>query len=74
MSTFEDLLTPEQLAEELAITVPALTQWRYRGMGPVFVKEGRWVRYRRVDVEEWLESRVHTRTDQAAGPRRDLNP
>ncbi|QGW24121.1 hypothetical protein GJR88_01687 [Dietzia sp. DQ12-45-1b] len=35
----EELLTPEQLADDLDMTVTALAQWRYRGMGPRFVTE-----------------------------------
>ena len=62
-----ELLTTEQLADELDMTVPALAQWRYRGMGPRFIKEGRWIRYRQCDVDEWIESRLHDRTDRLAG-------
>jgi len=62
-----DLLTTEQLSAELEMSVEALAQWRYRGMGPRFIKEGRWVRYRRCDVDAWLESRVHDRTDRPVG-------
>lgn len=64
MGSLGELLTTEQLADELAMTVPALAQWRYRGMGPRFIKEGRWIRYRRSDVDEWIEFRLHDRTDR----------
>lgn len=66
------LLTPEELADELGMTVEALAQWRYRGQGPVFVKEGRFVRYLRSDVERWLIESRHDRTDHpvTAGGRR----
>lgn len=67
MGSLGELLTTEQLADELAMTVPALAQWRYRGMGPRFIKEGRWIRYRRSDVDEWIESRLHDRTDRLSG-------
>lgn len=62
-----DLLTSQQLADELDMTVDALAQWRYRGMGPIFIKEGHWVRYRRCDVDTWIESRRHERTDRPVG-------
>lgn len=65
-----DLLTAEQLSAELEMSVEAIAQWRYRGQGPKFIKEGRFIRYRRVDVEEWLESRLHTRTDHPVSGRR----
>lgn len=71
MSTFGDLLTAEQLADELQATKDQLAQWRYMGRGPRFLKEGHFIRYRRVDVEEWLESRIHTRTDMPVDPGSD---
>ncbi|MCD2263266.1 hypothetical protein K3888_11210 [Dietzia aurantiaca] len=54
------------------MAVTALAQWRYRGQGPRFIKEGRWVRYRRSDVDAWIADRVHDRTDRpiTAGGRR----
>ncbi|WP_308281982.1 helix-turn-helix transcriptional regulator [Dietzia aurantiaca] len=66
------LLTPQELAGELGMAVTALAQWRYRGQGPRFIKEGRWVRYRRSDVDAWIADRVHDRTDRpiTAGGRR----
>lgn len=63
-----ELLTPAQLADELGMTVAQLAQWRYRGdYGPKFLKEGRFIRYRRVDVDAWLESLLHDRTDRPVG-------
>lgn len=40
--------------------VPARTwgQWRYLGNGPRYYRIGRHVRYRRCDVETWLEARA----------------
>ena len=39
---------------------------------PVFIKEGRFVRYLRTDVDDWLMGRRHDRTDHpvTAGGRR----
>lgn len=65
-----DLLTTDQLSEELEMSVEALAQWRYRGQGPKFVKEGRWIRYRRADVDQWIEDRIHDRTDHPVSGRR----
>lgn len=43
-------------------------QMRYSGKGPKFIKvTGRQVRYRWSDIEEWLESRTRTRTDDDGG-------
>jgi predicted DNA-binding transcriptional regulator AlpA len=54
----ERLLTPEEVAEWLAISVGTLKNWRIAGEGPPFVRLGSSpkssTRYRRVDVESWL--------------------
>jgi hypothetical protein len=31
-----------------------LDQWRYRKVGPTFIKLGRLVRYEQTDLDEWL--------------------
>lgn len=49
-----DLLTDKEVSAILGVTVAALAQWRHRGQGPVFVREGRWIRYRRSDVGAWV--------------------
>lgn len=37
-----------------------LGQWRYLGKGPRYLKVGRDVRYRKVDVDAWLEANAVT--------------
>jgi predicted DNA-binding transcriptional regulator AlpA len=41
------------------VTVSTLSNWRYRGTGPKYIKIGRKVLYRRADLTEWLEKQVH---------------
>lgn len=48
-------LTPRQVADELGIAEQTLANWRSAGTGPRFVKVGVLVRYRRSDVEAWLD-------------------
>ncbi|MFH8566326.1 helix-turn-helix transcriptional regulator [Streptomyces sp. NPDC017988] len=48
------LLTPKQASEYLNIPAGTLANWRYRGEGPRYVKAGRSVRYRLVDLDSWL--------------------
>lgn len=55
MGSIEPLLTPTDLAEYLGVPLKTLYQWRYRGVGPPAVRVGRYLRYRRADVEVWLE-------------------
>ena len=51
----ERLLTVEEVAEWLGVPVGTIYAWRYRSTGPASYKVGRHVRFRRVDVERWLE-------------------
>lgn len=51
----DGLLTVQQVAEYLSIPVATLYGWRYRGEGPLGFRVGRHVRYRREDVDAWLE-------------------
>lgn len=50
----EQFLTIEQLADELAVEVRTIREWRVKGTGPKVHKIGRFLRYRRSEVEAWL--------------------
>lgn len=66
MADMDQLLTNDELADELGVHRSTTAQWRLvGGRGPRFVKVGASVRYRRSDVEKWLTSqtRTGTRTD-----------
>jgi excisionase family DNA binding protein len=52
------LLTPQQVSEYLGVPPGTLANWRYLGRGPAFVHLGRHVRYREVDVDEWVEAHL----------------
>jgi predicted DNA-binding transcriptional regulator AlpA len=61
------LMAPPETAGVLGVTLGHLAQLRYTGRGPRFIKlNGRAVRYRRIDVAEWLEQNLHTSTGGAA--------
>ncbi len=60
------LLDDEKLSSVLDVSVGTLANWRYQGRGPRFVKVGRHVRYRRSDVEDWLERNARESTAAAA--------
>lgn len=47
--------TPEQLADHLGVPLNTVYTWRYRRTGPRGIKIGKHVRYRRSDVEAWLD-------------------
>lgn len=51
------LLMPQEVADQLAMSLGSLAQLRYLGRGPAFHKlSGKAVRYKQSDVTAWLES------------------
>ena len=51
-----DLLTETEAADLLRVAVQTLRNWRWRGQGPRALKIGlRMVRYRRADLEAFIE-------------------
>lgn len=48
------LATPEDVAAYLGVPVKTLYQWRHRRIGPNVLKVGRHLRYRWLEVDEWL--------------------
>lgn len=53
-----------EAAKYLGLKKCTLEAWRTRGGGPKFVKLGRIVRYRKFDLDNWIESRVRENTIQ----------
>jgi excisionase family DNA binding protein len=52
-----EMLSPQDLADFLRVPVTTVYDWRYKRKGPPASKVGRHVRYRRSDVEAWLDER-----------------
>ena len=50
------LLAPADVARWLGRSVDALSQLRYRGTGPRFIRAAGRIRYRLEDVEAWLKA------------------
>lgn len=57
------LMTPEDLADYLGISLHCVYAWSSRGGGPRVVRVGARLRYRPEDVEAWLDRT----TDPLAG-------
>lgn len=57
----DNLLSPQQLADYLGVPVATVYGWRYKREGPVGVRIGRHVRFRRADVLEWIEQQKDER-------------
>jgi predicted DNA-binding transcriptional regulator AlpA len=63
----EPVLNTREASALLGLAVPTLNKLRVYGDGPIFLKLGRAVRYRRADLESWLASRVRRSTSDKAG-------
>jgi excisionase family DNA binding protein len=57
----EALMSITEVSEYLGVPVATLYQWRHRGEGPIGIKVGRHVRYRRVAVEDFLDANADHR-------------
>jgi excisionase family DNA binding protein len=55
MERKDRLISVDELADYLGVSVATLYQWRYRREGPPGFRVGRHVRYRWTDIEEWIE-------------------
>ncbi len=52
------LLTAQELAGFLHVPVATIYAWRYRGEGPPGFRAGRHLRYRWIDVQQWIDDRL----------------
>ncbi|MCI4664946.1 MAG: helix-turn-helix domain-containing protein [Neomegalonema sp.] len=60
-----DFFNQKQLAARWGLSHRTLEQWRWRGVGPQYLKLGGRVAYRLEDVEAFETARLHSNT---AGP------
>lgn len=51
-----DCVTEAEAAEKLGVSAAALEKWRLRGTGPSFVRVGRRIRYRLVELDRFLDA------------------
>jgi excisionase family DNA binding protein len=57
----EPLMTPQEVADFLGLPIATLQTWRAKRSGPRGYRVGKHVRYRREDLEEWLEGQADPR-------------
>jgi predicted DNA-binding transcriptional regulator AlpA len=55
-----EMLDPPELSAAIKVPEKTLAQWRYLGRGPAYVRVGRHVRYRQVDVDTWIANQTVT--------------
>jgi excisionase family DNA binding protein len=59
--TQDDVLALDELASWLKVPVGTIYAWRYRGTGPRGIRVGKHIRFRRSDVDAWLETQADPR-------------
>ena len=59
-----DVFNTIQAARYLGLSKPTLERFRTLGGGPKYAKLGAAVRYRKTDLDEWLESRLVRSTSE----------
>ena len=59
-----NILRTREAAAYLGLSKPTLERFRTLGGGPKFAKLGAAVRYRKADLDEWLESRLVRSTSE----------
>lgn len=60
MDSLERLLTVDDLSEYLGVPLTTVYAWRYHRQGPPGFRVGKHLRYRRADVEQWINDRIKT--------------
>ncbi|MGY1705522.1 helix-turn-helix transcriptional regulator [Geodermatophilus sp. SYSU D00697] len=51
----DNLMTVQDVAAYLGVPVATVYQWNSRGQGPRRYRLGKHVRYRRADVDAWID-------------------
>ncbi|HZD23282.1 MAG TPA: helix-turn-helix domain-containing protein [Acidimicrobiia bacterium] len=52
------LLSAQEVADYLGVPITTIYNWRHRSQGPPGLRVGRHLRYRRRDVEAWIERQL----------------
>ena len=66
MSTIvTEVMTTIEAAEYVGLKKPTMERFRFLGQGPAYCKLGGAVRYRKKDLDEWLDSRAVSSVEEA---------
>lgn len=60
-----NLLDPPTAAQRLGLVPGTLANWRFRGIGPRFVRVNRQIRYDPRDLDAWVDERKVGSTSEA---------
>ena len=64
MEQDDRLVNVQELSDYLEVPVKTLYAWRYQREGPPGFRVGRHLRYRRVDVERWIQRQLEARSSE----------
>ncbi len=53
----DKLLSTKELSEYLGVAVSTIVEYRMNNSGPIYAKLGHLVRYKKSDVDAWVDSR-----------------
>jgi excisionase family DNA binding protein len=53
-----EFFSTEGLARYLGVPAATVKAWRHKGTGPRGVRVGKYIRYRKTDVERWLDAQA----------------
>ena len=53
-----EIMTAAEVAAYLRVPLKSLYTWRYTRDGPPSARVGKYLRYRRADVDEWLDTQI----------------
>lgn len=56
----DHLMTTGEVAAYLTVPVNTIYQWRTRGVGPRAARVGRHLRWRKADVDRWVDQQTTT--------------
>ena len=66
MSTIvTEVMTTIEAAEYVGLKKPTMERFRFLGQGPAYCKLGGAVRYRKKDLDAWLDSRAVNSVEEA---------
>jgi len=58
MEALKEWLTPKEVNKEFGFSVSTLAKWRMNNLNLSFSKMGKYIRYRRADIEAFIESNL----------------
>lgn len=70
---WSNLISKEELAQNLGLATATLADWRSQRKGPAYVKVGRKIWYLRDRIQQWLLAQIReTKNDGNSQPRREV--